>query len=239
MLDFFYKYRKDYKYSQNGEEGIIIECWRRILRMWRPISGEVAPVQDEAVTPSTFDAGLLPLWMVPSGAAVEIGGHDGRWCSNTALRAVHNWQVLFVESDYDLYQKCKENWVGYHNIRAQCCHVDGRNINAFMKDDCDLLSLDTDGSDYEIFDGLQAKPKIVIVEIDSSLNPEFASFNSDGGANYFAMTLLGITKGYFLLCHTGNLIFVDEKYRGLFPEIVGDPLVDIEKYFNPAWLKAA
>lgn len=173
------------------------------------------------------------------GYCVEIGGHDGHWMSNTRLLIEFGWHGLFVESDYDLYLKCKSNWANYPNVRCQCSYVDGRNVNAFVKDGCDLLSLDTDGNDYLIFDGLQAKPKIVIVEIDSSLNPEFASFNSDGGANYFAMTLLGITKGYFLLCHTGNLIFVDEKYRDLFPEIAGDPLVDIEKYFNPAWLKAA
>lgn len=210
MLDFLYKYRKDYFASQNGEEGIILECLERLY------------------------------FHVNKGHAVEIGGHDGLYCSNIAYLLLNRgWSGLFVETDYSLYQRCVENWKVNPRVRCQCSHVNGKNINAFVKNNCDLLSLDTDGGDYEIFDGLQAKPKIVIVEIDSSLNPEFASFNSDGGANYFAMTLLGITKGYFLLCHTGNLIFVDEKYRGLFPEIVGDPLVDIDRYFNRAWLKEA
>lgn len=208
MLDFLYEYRKDYKFSQNGEEG----CLEQVI--------------------FRFEEADIAL----NRRAVEIGGNDGRWCSNIALLCEFGWEGLFVEADYNLYQQCKANWANQLNVRSQCSHVDGKNINAFVKDDCDLLSLDTDGSDYEIFDGLQAKPKIVIVEIDSSLNPEYASFNSDGGANYFAMTLLGIAKGYFLLCHTGNLVFVDEKYRELFPEVVGNPLVDIEKYFNPAWL---
>lgn len=205
MLDFLYKYRRDYRYSQNGEEGIILECFIRMKQN--------------------------------RGHCVEIGGHDGRFCSNIALLCENvGWTGLFVETDYTLYQQCVSNWKDNPRVRCQCSHVDGRNVNAFVKDDCDLLSLDTDGGDYEIFDGLQAKPKIVIVEIDSSLNPEYASFNNDGGANYFTMTLLGVTKGYFLLCHTGNLIFVDQKYRELFPEIVGDPLVDVDKYFSPAWL---
>lgn len=209
MLDFLYRYRDNGWYSQNGEEGVLREVLRRMGKR--------------------------------SGHAVEIGAHNGFYCSNTAALvdgqiAGPDWAGLMVEADYNLYLQCKAGWSKYKGMRVQCCRVDGKNINAFVKDNCDLLSLDTDGSDYEIFDGLQAKPKIVIVEIDSSLNPEFASFNSDGGANYFAMTLLGITKGYFLLCHTGNLVFVDEKYRELFPEIVGDPLVDTEKYFNPAWL---
>lgn len=226
MLSFLHKYAKNYKYSQNGEEGVLLECWRRLNQIERRIGAEPAP-QD----------GSIPLWMVETGKAVEIGGNDGRFCSNTALLAEHHWQVLFVEGDYGLYQACKANWASIHNVRSQCCYVDEKNINAFVDQRCDLLSLDTDGGDYLIFDGLKAKPKIVIAEIDSGLNPEFSSFNNDGAANYFAMALLGIKKGYFLLCHTGNMVFVDEKYRGLFPEIEGDPLRDIDLYFNRAWLK--
>lgn len=208
MLDFLYKYRKDYKYSQNGEEG----CLEQIIFRFE-------------------EAGVTL-----NRNAVEIGGNDGRWCSNIALLCEFGWDGLFVETDYDLYQRCRANWAGRDNVRAQCSHVDGNNINAFVKDDCDLLSLDTDGGDYEIFKGLIARPKIVIMEIDSSILPNQEGFNSDGGVGYWTGVELGLMKGYFLLCHTGNLIFVDEKYRELFPEIVGDPLIDIDKYFNPAWL---
>lgn len=174
---------------------------------------------------------------IVKGHCVEIGANDGYYCSNTAELIEQGWTGLYVEADYSLYKKCVQNWSFTNQVRSQCSRVDGRNINAFVDERCDVLSLDTDGSDYEIFDGLQAKPKIVIVEIDSSLNPEFASFNNDGGANYFAMTLLGINKGYFLLCHTGNLVFIDERYKHLFAEVEGDPLRDIDLYFNRAWLK--
>jgi hypothetical protein len=208
MLSFLKQYARDYVFSQNGEEGILLECLNRMF------------------------------FTVNKGHAVEIGGADGRFCSNTALLLQqHGWSGLFVESDYDLYLKSKENWDNLRlPVRHQCCYVDGNNINAFVDEACDLLSIDTDGHDYEIFDGLKAKPKIVIVEIDSSLTPDYSKFNDDGGANYFAMTLLGITKGYFLLCHTGNLVMVHEDYRHLFPEIQGDPLVDVELYFNRGWL---
>lgn len=208
MLSFLHKYAKNYKYSQNGEEGVLLECLERLY------------------------------FHVNKGHAVEIGGNDGRFCSNTAmLLEDRGWSGLFVEADYNLYLKCKENWKDNPRVRSQCSRVDEKNINAFVDERCDVLSLDTDGSDYKIFDGLKAKPKIVIAEIDSGLNPEFASFNNDGAANYFAMTLLGITKGYFLLCHTGNMVFVDDQYKPLFPEVVGDPLRDIDLYFNRAWLK--
>lgn len=116
-------------------------------------------------------------------------------------------------------------------MECVCSKVDGHNVNAFVKDDCDLLSLDTDGEDYEIFKGLKAKSKIVIVEIDSRIPPERDEFSAQGGAGFRPMTQLGISKGYFLLCHVGNLIFIDRQYHNLFPEINADPLEHPEAYF--------
>lgn len=210
MLSFLNHYAKNYKYSQNGEEGIILECARRMQ-----IGGR-------------YDGNL----------AVEIGGNNGLYCSNTALLLVRGWRGLFVESDYSLYSESRQNWCEFPNVRHQCSYVDGKNINAFVDDKCDLLSLDTDGSDYAIFAGLEAKPKIVIMEIDSSIPPNVEGFNSDGGAGYFTGVELGIEKGYFLLVHTGNLVFVREDYKHLFPEVKSKhPLIDSECYFNRAWLK--
>jgi hypothetical protein len=173
-----------------------------------------------------------------SGHAVEAGGNDGQWMSNTRVLLENGWSGLFVEANYDLYLKCKSNWASYPKVKSQCSRVDGKNVNAFVNDSCDLLSLDTDGSDYEIFAGLQANPKIVIIEIDSSIPPNDPSFNSDGAAGYFRGVELGLEKGYFLLCHTGNLVFVREDYKHLFPEVKSKhPLIDSEFYFNRAWIK--
>lgn len=207
MLSFLNQYGHN-AHSQNGEDGIIIECIGRM--------------------------GL------PFGHAVEAGGNDGLWMSNTRHLIESGWSCLFVEVNYDLYLQCKANWQHNPQVRSQCSRVDGKNINAFVDERCDLLSLDTDGSDYQIFAGLEAKPKIVIVEIDSSIPPNDPSFNSDGAAGYFRGVELGLEKGYFLLCHTGNLVFVDEQYKHLFPEVKSKhPLIDSEFYFNRAWIKEA
>lgn len=176
---------------------------------------------------------------ISSGVAVEIGGANGLFCSNTALLLrEHNWQGLYVEGSYSLYLESVENWKDNPRVRHQCCYVDGKNINAFVKDDCDLLSLDTDGLDYEIFAGLKAKPKIVILEIDSSVPPG-VTVRADGlGCTYSNCVSIGIEKGYFLLCHTGNLVFIDNHYKDLFPEAKSKhPLIDSEAYFNRSWLK--
>lgn len=208
MLSFLHQYAKDYVFSQNGEEGVILEALIRID--------------------------------VNKGHCVEIGGADGRFCSNTALLLQHDyWTGLFVEADYNLYLKCKENWKDDPRVRSQCSYVDERNINAFVDDRCDLLSLDTDGGDYRIFCGMKARPKIVIVEIDSSLPPDKEVFNADGAAGYWAMTVAALERGYFVLCHTGNLVLLRQEYGHLFPEIDKHPLVDYEHFFNDAWLKGA
>lgn len=174
------------------------------------------------------------------GHAVEIGGNDGRWMSNTRLLLdEHGWSGAFIETEWPLYLKCQANWLHRKDVKCICSRVDGHNVNAFVKDDCDLLSIDTDGADYKIFHGLLVKPKIVIVEIDSSIPPDVLGFNADGGAGYLDMVRLGLLRGYFLLCHTGNLIFVDDVHRNLFPEITADPILEPWEYFKTDWLKAA
>jgi hypothetical protein len=206
MLSFLNQYGTNYLTSQNGEEGILDECQRRGINIFH---------------------------------CVEIGAHDGRFCSNTAWAIESDIRVvtgLFVEADYDRYLQCKSNWAHNLNVHSQCSRVDTRNINAFVDNCCDLLSLDTDGGDYSIFQGLQAKPAIVIVEIDSSIEPPDERVNADGGVGYWTMTTLALEKGYFVLCHTGNLILVRQDYAYLFPECQSHPLLEWELYFNRGWL---
>lgn len=208
MLSFLRKYGANYFSSQNGEEGCLLECLNRIHDVNR--------------------------------ICVEVGGNNGLYCSNTALllQDRYGWSGLFVEGNYDLYLESKQNWKDNFRVRHQCCFVNGQNVNAFVDEACDLFSTDTDGLDYDVFAGLIAKPKIVIVEIDSSILPGSNERNSDGACGYTPMVELGISKGYFLLCHTGNLIFVANEYRELFPEIEGDGLSNAELYFKRDWLKA-
>jgi hypothetical protein len=212
MLSFLNKYARNLFYSQNGEEGIVIQCVRRFV-----------------------DNGVL----VHEGAghAVEIGANDGKFCSNTALMVDSRWSALMVESEWDLYQKCKANYADNPRVRVQCSRVDERNINAFVDERCDLLSLDTDGSDHKIFCGLNARPKIVIVEIDSGIEPPDERFNADGAAGYWSMTVAALERGYFVLCHTGNLVLVRQDYQHLFPECDPHPLLEWELYFNRSWVK--
>lgn len=206
MIDFVNKYAANISHSQNGEEGILLECLSRME--------------------------------VSAGHCVEVGGSDGQFCSNTALLIERGFSGSFIETEWPLYLKCQANWAHRKDVQCICSRVDGHNVNAFVKDGCDVLSVDTDGADFEIFKGLKAKPKIVIVEVDSSVPPDVEGFNADGGAGYLPMVELGMSKGYRLLCHTGNLIFIDKRFKDLFPEVKGrHPIIEADLYFNRSWLK--
>lgn len=211
MLTFLKKYAHDFVYSQNGEEGLILECLRRMS--------------------------------ITAGHCVEIGANDGRYCSNTALLleggcgiAPGPWTGLMVEYDWDLFERCRTNWANYPGVKVTCSGANEGNINAFVRDNCTVFSTDTDGSDYSIFKGLQSRPRIAIVEIDSSIPPGERGFNKDGAPGYTPMLELAIEKGYFLLAHCGNMFFVDRDFKHLFPEIKGDPVKNPDRYFNPAWI---
>ena len=168
-------------HSQNGEDGIIAECLKRIKPKLK--------------------------------TAVEFGGADGYYCSNTALLRDQGWTVKM----YDL--------------RVCSPHVEQReitpgNINDLPK--CSVMSIDTDGPDWELWKAYNGKPDIVVIEINSGLNPDVDFYTPDKGANFSIMNKLAEQKGYFLLCHTGNCIYVLDKHKKLFP--------DADQEFNRSWL---
>lgn len=210
MIDFYNKYAGNIKFSQNGEEKLLLECIHRMQ---------------------------LKNGTAYTGNTLEIGGNDGRWLSNTALLIENNWGGHFVEADYNLHLKSKANWAHRQDVKHTCSFVDEKNCNAFITDLIDIVSIDTDGADYKILQAMTARPRILIIEIDSSIPPDRDEFNKDGGSGYLPMLRLALDKNYFLLCHTGNLVLVDKKYRKLFPEIKGSGVENYSDYFRKDWLR--
>lgn len=156
------------------------------------------------------------------GVSVEFGAPTREYCSNTFNLPDHWVKYYFdINPTDDAVTKME---------------ITPDNINTLPA--CTILSMDTDGEDLRLWQAYKGKPDIVIIEINSSLEPMKDHFSSLTGASYITMLKLGISKGYFLLCHTGNEIFVLDKYRGLFPEIVGDGVENYEVYFNKSWLNA-
>lgn len=153
------------------------------------------------------------------GTAIEFGAPSREYCSN--INHLLEWNLWFYDvNPFDPYVHRKE--------------ITPDNVNELPR--CDLLSIDIDGNDYEVWKAYKGTPDIVVIEINSSLPPMSKWFSTDKGSSYITMLLLGLEKGYFLLAHTGNLIFVRGERRGLFPEVVGDGLSNWEEYFNKSWL---
>lgn len=155
------------------------------------------------------------------GVAVEFGAPTKSYCSNT-FNLDNLWQKYFFDIDPAETGIIKKE-------------ITPANVNELPK--CDLLSIDIDGNDYNVWFAYKGKPKVVIIEINSSIQPTENLPVSDlkGGTCYKQMLMLGISKGYFLVCHTGNMIFVLNEYKDLFPEVIGDGF-NHEIYFNTSHL---
>lgn len=191
--------------SQNGEDGLLQECLKRIRPLYR--------------------------------VCAEVGAYDGNTWSNTQwLIKELGWDGVMIEANEENYRQCSDYW--FSTARVTCIKAKAlpRNINDLLPP-CSVLSLDIDGGEFELWQAYNFSPIIVIIEIDSSLDPtDPKARNNMGGVGYLPMVNLGLRKGYFLLSHVGNLIFVQNHYRPLFPEITAGPIDQWQEYFNPFWL---
>lgn len=213
---------EDYKknvYSQNGEDGLIEY--------------------------------LLSLIPDKNNWCCEFGAWDGKYLSNT-FNLVENkdYKSVYIEADEKKYLDLLKTAKMYKNIIPKNKFIDLKensldNILSETKIpyNFDVLSIDIDGLDYLIWKSLvKYKPKIVIIEINSSLDPEIIFSPSEltpdilskrTGVNFMTCYELGKEKGYKFFYHTGNMIFLDEKYK----DIIDTPL-DPLSYFNKSWLPA-
>lgn len=154
-----------------------------------------------------------------TGTAIEFGAPTMSYCSNI-FHLGPGWRKIYYDSDPQEEGIIKQ-------------FMTSENVNDLPE--CQVISLDTDGPDYDLWMAYKGKPAIVIIEINSSLPPMTEHYTKDKGASYITMLKMGIAKGYFLLCHTGNLIFIRNEYRELFPEIVGDGIENWGEYFKNDW----
>ncbi len=188
---FYNKYAKDV-YSQNGEDGIIHE--------------------------------LLTRLNISHGWVCEFGAWDGINLSNTFnLVKSNNFNAIYIEGDTVKYKDLLNTAQHYKNITPVCAYVDKNENSLYSLDnilkntaiptDFDILSIDIDSYDYHVWKSVKKyNPKIVIIEINSSVQPNNDKYiHSPGiyeGTGFYPMYKLGIEKGYTLLLHTGNMIFI-------------------------------
>lgn len=202
--DTYHKFCKNI-YSQNGEDGIIEQL-------------------------------LLELNSSDNGYCCEFGASDGIASSNTYnLIKNHNFKSIQIEGDATRFENLKQTYKEYPEVKLYCKYVTSENLTTFLDEnnypaDFDVLSIDVDSIDYEIWAGFtKYTPKIVVIEANSYRDPVClelnntvtASYNNQidplkewhpgrigNGASFMSIIKLGLEKSYTPVSFTGNIIFV-------------------------------
>jgi hypothetical protein len=164
----------------------------------------------------------------------EFGAWDGKHLSNTFnLVENYDYNAIYIEPDdekfLDLLKTCKE-----HGKILPINKMVDSNKNLLddilsvtsIPNNFDILSIDVDSIDYAIWESLKRyQPKIVIIEINSGLDPEILYSPEEltedvlsrrTGVNFRSCYELAKNKNYSLICHTGNMIFIHNNYKNLF-----------------------
>jgi hypothetical protein len=191
----YLKFRKNF-YSQNGEDGIVEKL-------------------------------ISDLGLEKKLTLCEFGAWDGKYLSNT-FNLIKKFQstALLIEGDQYKFKDLLDTSRKYQNIIPvqKFVSCEGKNSldqilseNSFPSD-FDLLSIDIDSNDLEIWESLvNFKPKIVIIEINSSILPGIKQRHDPSKgklSSSFTSTLeVAKKKGYFLVAHTGNLIFIKNQFK--------------------------
>lgn len=184
-------------HSQNGEDGVIAEVLNRL---------------------GMSDA--QGMW------CVEFGAWDGVHLSNTyRLVEEAGWNAVYIEGDHSRYLDLASLAARNQRVTPICAMVSsdrksGSCLDALLEGtplprEYALLSIDVDSDDLRIWEAHERyRPRIVCVEINSKIPPGRRQLHGgkSQGNSFTSMLELGQAKGYTLVCHTGNLIFVDNAY---------------------------
>lgn len=176
-------------YSQNGEDGIIYEILQR-------------------------------LGLDSDGWVCEFGAWDGKHLSNTFALVEQGFNAVYIEGDEEKFKDLIRTKNENPNIVAINEYVSRNNLDILLKNTdipkkFTLLSIDIDSYDLEVWKNFELyQPIIVVIEINSSISPNIEHIHSNSlSGNSFKSTLkIGREKGYHLVCHTGNCIFVHSDY---------------------------
>lgn len=174
----------------------------------------------------------------------EAGARDGIDCSNTAnLRLNKGWTGLL----YDIEP------LAFFVLQA---NITPQSINNLMDDYTDMMSLDIDGNEFWVWEAVNTKPRVVLIEYNSKFkNNESYSieYNPDHkweGDDYYSASLLalkklGEQKGYTLVCVVDRFDAVFVRNNLIDPdyipptidEILPQPIIAFDKVSDKKWVQ--
>lgn len=160
---------------------------------------------------------------------IEFGAADGFFCSNVAYYwSELQWRGLLIESNLEHYEKLLSTVEHLNHVVAYNEEV--ANIDDYIVEEADILSIDVDGLDFDIWDRSNIRHRIVVIEY----NPTFPIHIEYHGGNWqgsSARSLLRLAtdKDYTLAAMTRtNMIFV----RNEDAEFLNDFDTSLESNFS-------
>jgi hypothetical protein len=182
------KFEKNIK-SQFGEDGVISEIFNRIG--------------------------------TKNKICVEFGAWDGIHFSNTwNLWSKEGWEALLIEGDEKKYKQLVTNTAAYNKVKPFCAYVTAEGEKSLdvifntvgLPLDIDLLSIDIDGDDYYILQGLKTyTPRLIVIEYNPTIPPQVELIQKKGeyfGSSALAMLKLAHQKNYSLVHVTDTNLFL-------------------------------
>ena len=183
---------------------------------------------------------------------VELGAHNGKWLSNTLyFKEKYGFKRILIEGNSGI-KNASDDEIIYEIITVE-------NINYLLKDCppiCEYISIDFDGDDFWVWEAMNAKAKVVIVEYHAAIPndlplaiklgegsvyaDERLSLALDGYflANLHAFYLLAQKLGYTFCTTIGvNAIFVlNEEFPKIgIPEVSLDECLERYMILQPYW----
>lgn len=201
-----YEHHKRNVHSQNGEDGLI-EVMIQMMFLQEKLDWKKQ-------------------WVC------EFGAWDGKYLSNTFALVEKGAKAVYIEGDGTKFNDLLQTVKKYPNIIPICAYVsheknapdslDRLLVRTDIPNDFLLLSIDIDSYDYQVWETVEAyRPRIVIIEINSSIEPHRLDYIHDGqkcqGTCFGATYALAKKKGYALVAHTGNMVFVRMEDAKFFP----------------------
>lgn len=185
--------------SQHGEDGIIIECLRRLSLLQEGICVDVGASDGRECS------------------------------NTLVLRDVYGWQRVLIESDLFLFDRLKVNATELDTFLLRSITPTGKDsIDSILDelgiDDIHLLSLDVDGIDGFVLQQLKRSPSLLCAEFNQTV-PWHLTLNSPSlGMSLSWLVSLMKTKDYEFIGATRiNAFFVHASRVDEFADIDRNP----------------
>jgi FkbM family methyltransferase len=152
---------------------------------------------------------------INKGFFIEFGAWDGIHLSNCRNLYEKGWGGCFIEGDATKYKVLVKN---YKNKNIICLNnyvfpkkeegvtIDILYTKYMNNTEIDILSIDIDGRDYEIFENLEIKPKLIIIEGGFLFHPcvrskiPYNEASNNIQQPLYVMMELAKRKGYTAIC---------------------------------------